>query len=91
MSEFPRALKHTTLWLLLGMVLLLAGTELLLVPLVAFLFQAPLLAHPVWLAAIMMAGTIGVSSVGTLFAAMLVRVCEVRMFDNEVTTILFYK
>ena len=58
---------------LLGIVVLLAGLELLLVPLVAFLFQEPLLAHPFWLGAILLAGTIGFSSVGTLFAAMLVR------------------
>ena len=58
---------------LLGIVVLLAGLELLLVPLVAFLFQEPLFAHPFWLATIMLAGTIGFSSVGTLFAAMLVR------------------
>ena len=58
---------------LLGIVVLLAGLQLLLVPLVAFLFQEPLFAHPFWLAAIMLAGTVGFSSVGTLFAAMLVR------------------
>ena len=45
----------------------------MLVPLVALLFQAPLLAHPFWLAAILLAGTIGFAAVGTLFAAMLVR------------------
>lgn len=58
---------------LLGIVGLLACAELLLVPLVAFLFQAPFGAHPVWLAAVVAAGTIGFASVGTLFAAMLVR------------------
>ena len=46
---------------------------MLLVPLVALLFQAPLLAHPVWLALILVTGTIGFAAVGTLFAAMLVR------------------
>jgi ABC-type transport system involved in cytochrome c biogenesis permease component len=40
---------------------------------VAFLFQAPLLAHPWWLAIILVSGTLGFSAVGTLFAAMLVR------------------
>jgi len=44
-----------------------------LVPLVAFLFQAPLIAHPFWLAALVIAGTLGFACVGTLFAAMLVR------------------
>ena len=58
---------------LLGIVVLLFGTELLLVPLVAFLFQARLLAHPFWLIAIVTSGTVGFAAVGTLFAAMLVR------------------
>lgn len=58
---------------LLGIVALLAAAELALVPLVALLFQARLLAHPFWLAAIVGAGTIGFAAVGTLFAAMLVR------------------
>jgi heme exporter protein CcmB len=59
---------------LLGIVALLAGVEIVLVPLVALLFQArTMLDHPVWLAAILVAGTIGFASVGTLFAAMLIR------------------
>lgn len=58
---------------LLGIVALLVAAELALVPLVALLFQAPLLARPFWLAAVLLAGTIGFSAVGTLFAAMLVR------------------
>jgi heme exporter protein CcmB len=58
---------------LVGIVLLLAGTELLLVPLISLLFQAPLLRHPLWLASIVLAGTVGLAAVGTLFAAMLVR------------------
>jgi heme exporter protein CcmB len=58
---------------LLGIVILLGVTELVLVPLVAFLFQAPLLARPFWLAAVVGTGTLGFASVGTLFAAMLVR------------------
>jgi heme exporter protein CcmB len=59
---------------LLGILALLAGVEVILVPLVALLFQArALLDHPVWLAAILFAGTLGFSSVGTLFAAMLIR------------------
>ena len=58
---------------LLGIVILLFVAEILLVPLVTFLFQAPLLAHPVWLAAILLVGTVGFAAVGTLFAAMLVR------------------
>ena len=58
---------------LLGIVTLLAAGEIVLVPLVALLFQAPLLDRPVWLAAVLLSGTIGFSAVGTLFAAMLVR------------------
>jgi heme exporter protein CcmB len=59
---------------LLGIVALLAGVEIVLVPLVALLFQArTLLDHPFWLAAILVSGTIGFASVGTLFAAMLIR------------------
>ncbi len=58
---------------LLGIVALLMAAEVVLVPLVALLFQAPLLAHPFWLAAVLVTGTIGFAAVGTLFAAMLVR------------------
>ena len=59
---------------LLGIVALLAGVEVVLVPLVALLLDArALLEHPIWLAAILGAGTIGFASVGTLFAAMLIR------------------
>ncbi|MBI4886826.1 MAG: heme exporter protein CcmB [Acidobacteria bacterium] len=58
---------------LLGIVALLLAAELLLVPLVAFLFQAPLLVRPGWLATVLLTGTIGFAAVGTLFAAMLVR------------------
>jgi heme exporter protein B len=58
---------------LFGIVVLLAGTEVILVPMIALLFQARLLAHPFWLAAILAAGTLGFAAVGTLFAAMLVR------------------
>ncbi len=58
---------------LVGIVLLLVATEIVLVPLVAFLFVAPLLSHPVWLALLVLSGTTGFAAVGTLFAAMLVR------------------
>ena len=59
---------------LLGILALLAGVEVILVPLVALLFQArAMLDHPFWLAAILAAGTLGFASVGTLFAAMLIR------------------
>jgi heme exporter protein B len=58
---------------LAAIVVLLVLTEVVLVPLVALLFQAELLAHPFWLAAVVAAGTVGFAAVGTLFAAMLVR------------------
>jgi heme exporter protein B len=59
---------------LLGIVALLVSVEALIVPLVALMFQARgLLDHPFWLAAMLFAGTIGFASVGTLFAAMLIR------------------
>jgi heme exporter protein B len=58
---------------LCGIVALLMATELVIVPLVALLFQTSVLSHPLWLAGILLAGTLGFSAVGTLFAAMLVR------------------
>jgi len=58
---------------LLGIVLLLAVAEALLVPLVSLLFSAPLFARPAALVALLASGTIGFSAVGTLFAAMLLR------------------
>ncbi|HET7160513.1 MAG TPA: heme exporter protein CcmB, partial [Burkholderiales bacterium] len=58
---------------LIGIVGLLAATEIVLVPLVALLFQAGLFSHPVLMGALLIFGTIGFASVGTLFAAMLAR------------------
>jgi heme exporter protein B len=59
---------------LAGIVALLVAAEVVLVPLVAFLFQTPaLFSRPFWLAAILVTGTLGYCAVGTLFAAMLVR------------------
>jgi heme exporter protein B len=58
---------------LLGMLALLGVAELVLVPLTALLFQAPLFSRPLLLVALLAGGTIGFSAVGTLFAAMLVR------------------
>lgn len=58
---------------LLGIVLLLAAAEVMLIPLVALLFSASLFARPLLLAGLLAAGTVGFASVGTLFAAMLVR------------------
>jgi heme exporter protein CcmB len=58
---------------LLGVVLLLSIAEVLLVPLIALLFQAALFSRPLLLAALLLTGTVGFAAVGTLFAAMLVR------------------
>lgn len=58
---------------LLGMLVLMALVEFIVVPLVGLLFQAPIFARPVLLGALLAAGTLGFAAVGTLFAAMLVR------------------
>jgi len=58
---------------LIGILGLLALAEVLLVPLVALLFQADLFKHAGLLLALLTTGTIGFGTVGTLFAAMLVR------------------
>jgi heme exporter protein CcmB len=58
---------------LAGIVLLLGLVELVLVMLTGLLFQAPIFSSPLMLVGLLVAGTIGYSAVGTLFAAMLVR------------------
>ena len=58
---------------LTGILLILFVVEVLVVPLVALMFQAPLFAYPVLLAGLLTNGTVGFAAVGTLFAAMLVR------------------
>jgi len=58
---------------LLGMLALLFLAELLLVPIVALMFQAAFFSRPLLLVALLAGGTIGFCAVGTLFAAMLVR------------------
>jgi heme exporter protein CcmB len=58
---------------LLGVLSLLAITELLLTPLIALLFHAALFARPLLMGGLLVAGTVGFAAVGTLFAAMLVR------------------
>jgi len=58
---------------LLGVLVLMAIVEAVLVPMIGLLFHAPVFARPLWLAALLAAGTLGFASVGTLFAAMLVR------------------
>ncbi len=58
---------------LLGIVLLMLSTAMVLVPLVALLFQAPVLARPLQLAMLIVTGILGFAAVGTVFAAMLSR------------------
>ena len=58
---------------LIGILLLLAVVEAVVVVMVAFLFQSPLFRHGWWLLALLGLGTLGFASVGTLFSAMLVR------------------
>lgn len=57
----------------LGIVALLAITEVLVAPMVALFFGAPFFQHPGKFVLLLTLGTIGYASVGTLFAAMLVR------------------
>jgi heme exporter protein CcmB len=58
---------------LVGILILLAAVEAIVVPLVALMFQAPLFDHALLMLGLLAAGTIGFAAVGTLFAAMLVR------------------
>ena len=58
---------------LVGILLLLGLVELVLVPLVGLLFNAPVIRQAIPLAGLVILGTLGFASVGTLFAAMLVR------------------
>ena len=60
---------------LLGIVLLLAAVEVVVVLSIglAFQSQAPIFRHPFFLIVLLAAGTIGFAAVGTLFAAMLLR------------------
>jgi heme exporter protein CcmB len=58
---------------LLGLFVLLAAIEVVVTPLTALLFQAPLFARPFMLASLLLTGTLGFAAVGALFAAMLAR------------------
>lgn len=71
---------------LLGLLVLLALVEIVLVPLIGLLFNAPVLAYPGRLAALLALGTLGFAAVGTLFAAMLVRV---RSRDTLLPVLLY--
>ena len=87
-SAFERERQHETLRALMiapvdrpalyvgklaGILLLLAIVEVIIVPLVALFFHAPLFARPLLLVGLLAGGTTGFAAVGTLFAAMLVR------------------
>lgn len=71
---------------LLGLLLLLGLVEIILVPLVGLLFNAPIFAYPGMLSALLVLGTLGFAAVGTLFAAMLVRV---RSRDTLLPVLLY--
>ncbi|HET7221343.1 MAG TPA: heme exporter protein CcmB [Vicinamibacterales bacterium] len=71
MSPIPRPALYVGK--LLGIIMLLLAVEVVIVPIAGVMFQAPILAHPALLAALLVTGTIGFAAVGTLFAAMLVR------------------
>jgi heme exporter protein CcmB len=58
---------------LVGILVLLAAVEAIVVPLVALMFQAALFDHALHMFGLLAAGTLGFAAVGTLFAAMLVR------------------
>jgi heme exporter protein CcmB len=58
---------------LAGILILLAAVEVVVVPMVALLFQAPLFRYPAMMSGLLLSGTLGFAAVGTLFAAMLVR------------------
>jgi len=58
---------------LIGLLALMAGVEVVLVPIVGLLFGAPIGRAPLLLGGLLAAGTLGFAGVGTLFAAMLVR------------------
>jgi heme exporter protein B len=58
---------------LLGVLIIMAMVDALLIPIVSLLFLAPLTHAPLLLVGLIVSGTVGFAVVGTLFAAMLVR------------------
>lgn len=58
---------------LAGLLLLMIGVEVIIVPIVGVLFAAPITRAPFLLGSLLATGTLGFAAVGTLFAAMLVR------------------
>jgi len=71
MSPMPRPALYVGK--LIGIVLLLFAVETVIVPMAGIMFQARMLAHPFYLVALVLTGTVGFAAVGTMFAAMLVR------------------
>ena len=71
MAPGPRAAVYVGK--LTGITALLVATEIVIVPLVALLFQARFFSEPLLMMALLLCGTLGFATVGTLFAAMLVR------------------
>jgi heme exporter protein B len=71
MSPVPRPALYVGK--LVAIVMLLLAVEVIIVPMAGVMFQARILAHPTMLAGLLVTGTIGFASIGTLFAAMLVR------------------
>ncbi len=57
-----------------GILVVMSVVEVVVVPMVALLFDAPLLAHPLPFLVLLVLGTLGFAIVGTVFAAMLLRV-----------------
>src|SRR5262245_27579688 len=58
---------------LVALLILMAGVEIVIVPIVGLFFQAPLERAPGLLVGLLATGTVGFAGIGTLFAAMLVR------------------
>jgi heme exporter protein B len=58
---------------LLGLILLMLAVEVVIVPIIGLLFNAPIGRAPWLLVGLLTTGTVGLAAVGTLFAAMLVR------------------
>jgi heme exporter protein B len=58
---------------LFALLLLMGVIQIVLVPVVGVLFNAPVLREPLLLVGLLAAGTVGFGAVGTFFAAMLVR------------------
>ena len=84
MSPLPRAALF--LGKTLGVAVFLLVVEAILVPIVALLFHAPLLANLGALVPILLLGTLGYAAAGTLFAAMTVRT---RLKDLLLGVVLF--